>query len=124
MNEKEFLQTVFTTEKQSPKATIVTEEVSYQDISHESRVTQFKETLFSELRITMTPHELIDTVVSSALTSEFGNNLSDKVSPIYIRMKQTIIDSIISHTDLKEQTLALANRYLKKKIGADNQPLQ
>jgi len=123
MDEREFLQSVVSEEKKRDKMQIITEEISYSDVSNEERVDLFKDKLQQELKITMSPYELVDTVVSAALESEFGDSSKVKLSPVYIKMQETITDSIVANEDVKERTLSLANRYLKKKIGADKQTI-
>jgi len=123
MDEREFLQSVVSEERKHENVQIVTEEISYSDVSYEERVDLFKEKLQQELRMTMSPYELIDTVVGAALESEFGDSPKVKLSPIFIKMRETVTDGIVSNDEVKERTLSLANRYLKKKIGADNQTI-
>lgn len=121
MNEKEFLQSVISEERRHQNIQVVTEEIFYNEVSYEERVDLFKDKLKQQLKLTMTPYELVETVVGVALETEFGSSTNVQLSPVFIKMKETVTEGIVANEDVKEKTLALANRYLKQKIGADNQ---
>ena len=121
MNERDFLQSVISAERKHENVEIITEEVSYNDTSYDERLDTFKENLSSNLKMTMSPHELVETVDDTALVSEFGDSTEVRLSPTFIKMKDVVTESILGNDEVKENTLALANKYLKKKIGADTE---
>ncbi len=74
----------------------------------------FAERLSNSLEPNLSAKELIEKMVRSALEVEFGYSFT--LTKGFAKMVGTIADSIMTNPELRRQSLAVASKYLSKKI--------
>jgi|GEM_PF-1033411 len=79
----------------------------------------FASRLEETLEPTLSAKELIEKIIKAALEVEFGPTFT--LSKGFSDMVGTIADSIITNPDLRREALAIASKYLGKKISVSKQ---
>lgn len=78
----------------------------------------FEERL-ADLSPSLTAKEMAVEIVIAALESEFGRNFT--INRGFARMVNVLADAIVTHPELRRQTLAVASLYIKQNSCVDSQ---
>ena len=80
-------------------------------------INYFKEKLKDGMNQDLTPKEMAEHIIMSALETEFGKSFT--LTPGFAKMVKTLADSVVTSPDLRRQALSIASIYIEQ--NHDNQ---